>query len=80
MRAAASAAPIRPPVPAEPVRRPIVTQLSDDEIIWNAAVRNLAPLLSESDRELYAGIITSKPHPDEAKIMWKSRRLNDGTA
>lgn len=48
--------------------------LSDADIIWNAAIRNLAPLLCESDREQYAGIITSKPHPDEAKIMWKSRR------
>ena len=75
MRAAAAAAPARPAIQVEPEKKfDPFAGMSEDDIVWNAAIRNLAPLMRESDRERYTGIITSKPHPDEAKIMWKRRR------
>ena len=76
IRAAASAAPKREPIP-EPTAKKIVTEISEDDIIFNAAVRNLGPLLCEEDRQQWAGVITSPPHPDEVKIMWKSRRKDE---
>lgn len=78
MRAAAAAAPPKPVPQPESVRRPIETKMSEADIMFNAAVRNLGPLLCEEDREKWGGIINSSPHPDEAKIMWKARRKEDG--
>lgn len=74
MRAAAAAAPVHPTVQVESKKFDPFAGMSEDDIVWNAAIRNLAPLMRESDREHYTAIITSKPHPDEAKIMWKRRR------
>jgi hypothetical protein len=75
MKEAAAQVPVTPS-PEE--KKSPWSDMSEEDIIWNAAIRNLAPLMSESDKETYAGIIYSKPHPDEAKMMWKARRQTDG--
>ena len=75
MTAAAQAAPVRPVLgPEEPATGRVVPSMTEADIVWQAAIRNLAPLLSEGDKETWAGVISSPPHPDEAKIMWKARR------
>lgn len=74
MSAAAQAAPARPTVgPERPVMTRMDTSMTEEEVVWQAAIRNLAPLMSEADREQYRGIITSEPHPNEAAIMWRAR-------
>ncbi len=75
MRAAAALAPARPALgPEEPVTGRVAHAASEPDIMWQAAIRNLAPLLKEEYRVEYAALIASPPHPDEAKIMWRSRR------
>ena len=75
MRAAAVAAPPRPSLGREePATGRVAPTVSEDDIMWQAAIRNLAPLATEAFREERQALITSPPHPDEAKIMWKARR------
>lgn len=75
MSAAARTAPPRPALgPQEPATGRVGASVTEEEIMWQAAIRNLAPLMSEPDRETYRAIITSPPHPNEAAIMWKARR------
>jgi hypothetical protein len=69
----------RMPAPPPVVRaKPQVPEVPDEELVMNAAIRNLAPLLHWKEQERYAAIISSKPHPHERRAIWKMRRRQDG--
>ena len=69
------------PTPAPVVKaKPHVPEVPDEELVMNAAIRNLAPLLHWKEQERYAAIISSKPHPHERRAIWKMRRREDGQA
>lgn len=68
----------RPPKPPEVIKaKPQIPEVPDDELVMNAAIRNLAPLLHWKEQERYAAIISSKPHPHERKAIWKMRRKDE---
>jgi hypothetical protein len=69
------------PTPAPVVKaKPHVPEVPDEELVMNAAIRNLAPLLHWKEQERYAAIISSKPHPHERRAIWKMRRRENGQA
>jgi hypothetical protein len=70
MKVAAAAAPPKPPPPVKVT----VKQVSDEDLLFNDAIRNLGPLLAPEEKEQYAAIITSRPSPAERKAIWKLRR------
>lgn len=56
---------------SRPAPRPVV---SDEQLLLNAALRALAPILHEEEKERYRMIINSAPSPSERKAEWKARR------
>jgi len=75
MRRAAEQAPkASPPASPTPKIKHHTPVISEDELVFNAAIRNLAPLLHPDEVERYAAIISSEPHPGERKAVWKMRR------
>lgn len=65
---------VLPATPAATKSKPRVPEVPDEELVMNAAIRNLAPLLHWKEQERYAAIISSKPHPHERRAIWKMRR------
>lgn len=76
MKAAAAAAP--PPAPPKHTRpEPIKHKVSEEDVILQAGIRAVAPLLHPDSRKEYAAIIGSEPSPEERKILWKARRMQN---
>lgn len=48
--------------------------LTDEDLLFYAAIRALAPLLHPDERKKYAAIITSEPDPRESAIQWEAGR------
>lgn len=57
---------------------PLVTfhtpELSDDELLFQSAIRALEPLLCDGDREKYMAILTSGVSNEEKAATWRARR------
>lgn len=72
MKAAAAAAPVTPAKPKPNFAAPPV--LSDDQLLEQAALRALAPIMHESERERFRMVIAQDPTLDQRKATWKARR------
>lgn len=76
MRAAAASAPPKPNVPPPAVKRKAVAPATtDEELVLHEAIRALAPILCEADRERFSAVISARPTAAERARAWKSRVL-----
>ena len=60
-----------PPPTRAPAPRPVKT---DEQLLLEAALRAVGPIMSHADREQYHMIINSVPSPAERKAEWRARR------
>jgi hypothetical protein len=85
MKSAAESAPPTPTMQPVPQARSLY-RTSDEELIFNDAIRALAPILAPQELERYAAIIGTEPSTAERARTWKyrvqecsKRQSSDGT-
>ena len=61
------------PAPPAKAAAPRPTK-SDEQLLHEAALRALEPIMSSEDREQYRMIVSVPPSPGERKAEWKARR------
>ena len=55
----------------QPAARPVI---SDEQVLLNAALRALAPIMHDEEREHYRMLLGSSPTYDERRVEWRARR------
>lgn len=75
MKAAAAAAPPRPE-PRKPEQKVsfAVPETAIEDLLFQAAIRELGPILHPDEKERYRVLLTSRPTTAERKAVWKARR------
>lgn len=58
------------------VAKPTITVRAKtvDEVLFEDAVRNLAPLLHPDERATYSLLISGEHNPEQRAVVWKARR------
>lgn len=77
IRSAMKKAADRAPKPPPPPPKHGTEKLSTDELVWQSAIRSLAPILHEEELVNYRGVLTSRQSPEERAMAWKLRREAD---
>lgn len=61
-------------VSMSPEKKLTVPPKSEATLVFEAAVRALAPILCDDDKERFRAVIASVPSPKERAIIWRARR------